>query len=209
MRDDNRLYFCVDGDKPLLQEGIRSILSGEPSGPLVLYPAENCGAEPAILILCAATTNDITPALQRYRTRYPFLKTILLYDRFCAADMFIFLSLGCRCVMKNTLSKNELLMCIQLIQSECFMWSMDSATQLLEETRKYHLFVELMRGEITISAPTARELEIAKCVLSGLDNEEIGKHLYLSAGTVKNNIATILEKYHFRCRSQIISLLAW
>ena len=41
---------------------------------------------------------------------------------------------------------------------------------------------------------TARELEIIKAVAEGLSNEEISERYYLTKGTVKNYITTILSK---------------
>jgi DNA-binding NarL/FixJ family response regulator len=88
------------------------------------------------------------------------------------------------------------------------VWNEELAQPLLEEVEKHHSFIQMMKKEITINMPTHREIEIAKCILAGMDNEDIGKKLYLSTGTIKNIIAVILEKYHFRSRAQIISLLA-
>ncbi len=59
----------------------------------------------------------------------------------------------------------------------------------LEEIEKYGL--------------TDREVTIIKEIANGLSNKEIAKKLYLSEGTVKNNISTILSKLDLRDRTQI------
>ena len=50
---------------------------------------------------------------------------------------------------------------------------------------------------------TARELIITKLVGEGKTNKEIADTLYLSVGTVKNNITHILQKTGFRDRTQL------
>jgi DNA-binding NarL/FixJ family response regulator len=48
-----------------------------------------------------------------------------------------------------------------------------------------------------------RELDIVKLVAEGLSNKEIGERLYLTNGTVRNHISTILEKTGLEHRTQI------
>jgi DNA-binding NarL/FixJ family response regulator len=48
-----------------------------------------------------------------------------------------------------------------------------------------------------------REFEIIEQVAEGLSNKEIAETLYLSEGTVRNYISTILEKLELRDRTQL------
>jgi len=50
---------------------------------------------------------------------------------------------------------------------------------------------------------TQREQDIVRLVAQGLTNKEIGAHLFLSEGTVRNNIATVLEKLDLKNRTQL------
>ena len=50
---------------------------------------------------------------------------------------------------------------------------------------------------------TDREVTIIKEIANGLSNKEIAEKLFLSEGTVKNNISTILSKLELRDRTQI------
>src|SRR5690625_5124305 len=47
-----------------------------------------------------------------------------------------------------------------------------------------------------------KEVNIIQLVASGLTNQEISNQLYLSLGTIKNNISTILRKLDLRDRTQ-------
>jgi DNA-binding NarL/FixJ family response regulator len=50
---------------------------------------------------------------------------------------------------------------------------------------------------------TARELDIVASIADGLSNKEIADKLFISEGTVKNHISTILEKGNLSHRTQV------
>lgn len=50
---------------------------------------------------------------------------------------------------------------------------------------------------------SSRELEVIQLVSKGLSNKEIADSLYLSEGTVRNYLSTILEKLNLRDRTQL------
>ncbi|BEP28262.1 response regulator transcription factor [Helicovermis profundi] len=50
---------------------------------------------------------------------------------------------------------------------------------------------------------TSRELDIVKLITEGKNNSEIAKDLFISEGTVKNNITRILNKLELRDRTQL------
>lgn len=49
-----------------------------------------------------------------------------------------------------------------------------------------------------------KEFDIIKYIADGLSNKEIGEKLFLSEGTIKNNVSTILSKLGLRDRTQIV-----
>lgn len=48
-----------------------------------------------------------------------------------------------------------------------------------------------------------KEVEIIRLVASGFSNQEISEQMYLSLGTIKNNISAILSKLELRDRTQL------
>ncbi|NLK43913.1 MAG: response regulator transcription factor [Tissierellia bacterium] len=50
---------------------------------------------------------------------------------------------------------------------------------------------------------TEKEYDIIKLIAEGFSNKEIGEKLFLSEGTIKNNVSSILSKLDLRDRTQI------
>jgi len=50
---------------------------------------------------------------------------------------------------------------------------------------------------------SAREMEVVELIAEGLSNKEISAKLFISDGTVRNHISTIMEKTGLEHRTQI------
>ena len=62
---------------------------------------------------------------------------------------------------------------------------------------------ELSEQKSSIDNLTQREREISKLVAEGLSNKEIASKLFITEGTVKNHISSILSKLGLSHRTQI------
>ena len=58
--------------------------------------------------------------------------------------------------------------------------------------------------EPVIEALTERETEVLGLIAQGLGNRDIAARLFLSEGTVKNYVSTIMEKLHANDRTQVV-----
>lgn len=58
-------------------------------------------------------------------------------------------------------------------------------------------------GGKIFSELTPREIEVVRLIADGLSNQQIAEELFLSNGTVRNHISTILEKTGLEHRTQI------
>lgn len=59
-----------------------------------------------------------------------------------------------------------------------------------------------LRGTV-FAALTGREYEVVEAVAEGLDNAEVAARLFMSEGTVRNHISSILAKLGLRNRTQV------
>ncbi len=66
-----------------------------------------------------------------------------------------------------------------------------------------HLMNEENHLEFDKSILSKRELEIIHYLTKGMSNKEISNELFLSEGTIKNNISRILDKLSLRDRTQL------
>ena len=66
-----------------------------------------------------------------------------------------------------------------------------------------HLKQDVEGSVELLSQLTHRELEIARGISQGLSNKEIANELFVSEGTVKNHLTSILEKLCLRDRTQL------
>ena len=72
------------------------------------------------------------------------------------------------------------------------------ANKILYKSNDGHRFKELKKYNFS-----EKELQIIKYIAEGLSNKEISDKVYLSEGTIKNNITNILSKLNLRDRTQI------
>ena len=58
--------------------------------------------------------------------------------------------------------------------------------------------------ELAMEALTERETEVLTLIAQGLGNKDIALKLFLSEGTVKNYVSSIMEKLHANDRTQVV-----
>jgi len=94
---------------------------------------------------------------------------------------------------------DELIRTIRLCLEGCLMIEGQVAAKLMPT------LLQQQKKEVTKVDPslTERELSIMKKISEGKSNQEIAAELFLSVGTVKNHITTILDKLNLRDRTQI------
>ncbi len=106
---------------------------------------------------------------------------------------------ACGYLLKNV-SGQELLVGIQAAVAGESLVSPAITTRLLQPLRRSG---RPQRGEPEDDLLlTPRELTLLELIVTGKDNVQIGRELYLSAGTVRNSVSRLLRKLGLRNRTE-------
>lgn len=103
-------------------------------------------------------------------------------------------------LLKNS-SQDLITGAIRAVHNGSAVMHPDVLPKLTVREEKRNIFDrEKIKSETSL---TERELTIVEKIAEGLSNKEIGEQLFLTEGTVKNIITTILSKLSLRDRTQI------
>ena len=106
-------------------------------------------------------------------------------------------------VMKDT-SPEEILKAVRLAAAGDSLLSPDVTRKVIDayaEGRTGPARPHAKLGELT-----ERELEILRWVATGLTNDEIGKHLFISPATVRTHVGRLLSKLEARDRAGLVAI---
>lgn len=109
-------------------------------------------------------------------------------------------------LLLTTFSDDEYIVQALKLGARGYLLKQDYAS-LLPALRAVHSGQTVFGHEIVSKIPdydiSERELEIIRLIADGLSNKEIASRLYLSEGTVRNYLSTILDKLSLRDRTQV------
>lgn len=201
--------ILIVDDQRLMREGLRTLLELEPD----FAVAGEAGDGAAALEEYEASTPDIVlmdirmpgmdgvEATRRLRARHPGARVIILTTFDDEAYVFDGLRAGAQGYLLKDLSGNELATAIRTVMA---------GGALIEPSVARKVFAEFARLapaarplDAGLAEPlTEREREVLRGVAEGLSNREIGQKLFLTEGTVKNYVTSVLQKIGARDRTQ-------
>lgn len=201
--------ILIVDDQRLMREGLRTLLELEPD----FAVAGEAGDGAAALEAYEASTPDIVlmdirmpgmdgvEATRRLRARHPGARVIILTTFDDEAYVFDGLRAGAQGYLLKDLSGNELATAIRTVMA---------GGALIEPSVARKVFAEFARLapaarplDAGLAEPlTEREREVLRGVAEGLSNREIGQKLFLTEGTVKNYVTSVLQKIGARDRTQ-------
>lgn len=136
--------------------------------------------------------------------KYPDIKVIILttFD----GDEFVFSALkyGASGYLLKGVSMDELYRAICTVYNGGAMINPDIATKVFKLFSKMSMSNYAIQVDDSLSKDlTQAELKVIQQVGFGLSNKEIAQKLFLSEGTVRNYVSTVLSKLALRDRTQL------
>ncbi|NLP14724.1 MAG: response regulator transcription factor [Clostridium sp.] len=201
----NKISVMIVDDQPIVRDGLELILSL--SDEIEVLCAASNGEEavelcekhqPDIILMdIRMPVMDGVKATKVIKERYPKVK-IIVFTTF-NDDNFIFEALknGASSYLLKDVESEELINTIRIIHLGGTMLQNSVAARLVNKMN------ELSEQKSSIDNLTQREREISKLVAEGLSNKEIASKLFITEGTVKNHISSILSKLGLSHRTQI------
>ncbi|HEX3027857.1 MAG TPA: response regulator transcription factor [Clostridia bacterium] len=201
----SRIRVMIVDDQPIVRDGLGMIL-GLCDDMEVVYGAGN-GEE--ALQACVTYATDIilmdirmpimdgVMATKLIKEKYPSIKIIILTT--FNDDEFIFDALknGASSYLLKDMTSDEIINSIKLIYSGGTVLHDNVAAKILNKFTK----TDTNNSENQMLTP--REIELARLVAEGLSNKEIAQRLYITEGTAKNHITSILSKLNLSHRTQL------
>lgn len=201
--------ILIVDDQRLMREGLRTLLELEPDFDVAGEAGDGAAALEAyeaslpdiVLMDIRMAGMDGVEATRRLRARHPGARVIILTTFDDEAYVFEGLRAGAQGYLLKDLSGDELAAAIRTVMA---------GGALIEPSVARKVFAEFARLapaarslDAGLAEPlTEREREVLRGVAEGLSNREIGQKLFLTEGTVKNYVTSVLQKIGARDRTQ-------
>lgn len=206
-----KIKVLLADDQSLIREGLKLILEME--GDMEVIGTASNGQEafdlagklkPDVILMDIRMPEcDGVIGTKRICEAYPDIKVIILTT--FSDDQYIFEALkgGAKGYLLKDVQSEELAESIRAVVRGGVLIHPEVAAKMLKGLSPIKSIEEQNKDFKNEGELTVRELEIVKLIGHGKSNKEIAAALYISEGTVKNHITSILSKLYLRDRTQI------
>lgn len=203
------LRMMIVDDHRLVRRGIANLIATQTDMEVVGEAQDGCEAihqaqdlHPDVILMDLRMPKcDGIAATRIIKTNCPESRVIMLTVSEDDEDMFEALKSGAEGYLLKDLEPEYLFEALRDVARGQAAISASMAAKLIQEFRRQASTDR--RTEAT--ALSDREREILGYVAVGLSNKEIASKLYLSVGTVKNHLHSIIEKLHTQNRAQAVA----
>jgi len=200
LQKTNPIKLLIADDHPVVREGLAALIERRPDMTVVAEAsngrelvAQFLEHRPDVaLVDLRMPEMDGADAIAAIRQRAPGARVIVLTTYDDDADIQRALRAGAKAYMLKDAPRDELLACIKAVNEGRTLIPPAIAAKLAE----------------TIGAPplTARELEVLGLAAQGKSNREIATALFITEGTVKSHLSTVLGKLDASDRTQAVTI---
>ena len=207
------IKILIVEDQELIRQSLEIILSSQP-GLSVIGLAGNgneavemAGAlSPDVILLDIRMPGmDGVSSCRIIKEKYPGIKIIVLTTFDDDEYVFDAIKYGANGYLLKGTSVDELANAIRTVYNNGTLINPAIASKLVGFFSKIAKGdIPIPRQEPSLTELNQRENDIVKQVCKGYSNKEIAHTLFLSEGTVRNSISTILAKLNLRDRTQLV-----
>ncbi|NTU89174.1 MAG: response regulator transcription factor [Actinobacteria bacterium] len=212
MNEEVARVAIVD-DQVLYREGLRGLIEHWPEFSVVCEASNGKEA----IELCRRTVPDLVlmdvqmpvmdgiEAAKIIHREFPQMAIVMLTVVMSDDYVFDALRTGIRGYMLKDTPARQLRNRLQgVLQGDATLSDAVTA-RVLDEFNRLRSASNAKPQEVPLGAEhlSAREIEVLRLVAHGMSNEEIGTQLYLSVGTVKKQLAVLMQKLNLENRVQV------
>jgi len=199
-----RIRVLIVGYHPIVREGLRSVLSTDPTMKIVDEACDGKEAvakvaekKPDIVLMDIRMPNlDGIEATRRIKEKYPSTSVIVLTMYDDHTYVIDALQAGVSGYLLKDTSRELLLYTIRTVSRGATLIKtnlLSEAISSLIQPKKAHLQVEVTKDD-GLTELTPREREVLKLLAAGQTNKEIAKNLSIAEDTVKKHVQNIIAK---------------
>ena len=200
-------------DQTLVRQGIRMLLMTEEdlevvgeaeNGRLALEQAEILKPDVILMDVRMPEMDGVT-ATRELTRRFPSIGVIILttFDD----DEYIFegLRAGARGYLLKDISSDEMADAIRTVANGGALIQPSITRKVLAEFNRMAAAPGKASTHPDLVEPlTERELDVLRSIAGGLSNKEIAEKLFITEGTVKNHVSSLIAKLNVRDRTQAL-----
>ena len=205
----NKIKVLIVDDQEIITRGLKMILNmdngieviGTAGDGLSAFNLCSSGYPDIILMDIKMPVMNGVDATAKIKKRFPEIKIIILTT--FNDDQYIFNALkeGAYGYLLKESTPEEIISAVKTVYAGGALIQPSVATRVVEQFSK--MAYASTKKDLKLNLLTVREQEITGLVGQGMNNREIATALFLSEGTVRNNISVILSKLELRDRTQL------
>jgi DNA-binding NarL/FixJ family response regulator len=206
------IKVLICDDQSLFREALRILLSANADLEVIGEAANGeealrmaVSSSPALILMdLRMPVMDGVEATRRINQLGLGIKVIVLTTFDDDETVFDGLRAGAVGYLLKDVSSDKLVEAIQAAKAGQYFLLTSITAKVVSEFSKISKPARKTRNEVMPDPLSPREIEILRIVAQGASNKEIAEHLFISEGTVKNHLSSILSKLGVRDRMQAI-----